>query len=90
VDTQSFLRIREIRDGFFHQVKEKPIQHEHYCYGHETVRQKGNTGYGHHATHDQLESHEGRALPTGTTGWCIEGRGIVLDSVPDAKPQEAQ
>ena len=58
-----YLRIREIRDNFFHQVKEKPIQHEHFCYEHEAQMQKGNTGYGHKV--------EG--------GWCIEDRGIIMD-----------
>lgn len=60
----NYLRIREIRDAFYHQLQQKPIQHEHYCYEHETLRQKGNTGYGHRVDN----------------GWCIEGQGVVLDS----------
>lgn len=58
-----YLRIREIRDAFFHQVKEKPIQPEHYCYEHSAQMNKGNTGYGH-----KVED-----------GWCIENAGIVMD-----------
>ena len=84
-----YLRIREIRDGFFHHVTEHSIMPQHWCYTHDVAMNKGNTGYGHRATHDQLERHEGHALSDGVTGWCIEGKSVVLDPAPDTETQEA-
>ncbi len=48
IDVPNYLRIREIRDSLYHQVKEKLIQPQHWCYTHETARKASPAGtYAH-------------------------------------------
>ena len=50
----NYQAIREIRDAFFHQVKEKPIMSEHYCYDHEEPRREDSKQRWFHNTGDNF------------------------------------
>ena len=67
-----YLRIREIRDGFFHNVKEHSIMPQHHCYPHDVGRNRDN----HDRWYHKVGEH-----------WCVEGAG-VLDSDGNPVEQE--
>lgn len=54
-----YLRIRKIRDAFFHLVKEVPIAPEHWCYEHQAARRATKSGSYVHQLGDQWCSEDG-------------------------------
>ncbi len=73
--------IRECRDCMYHYVNQVEVMPKYFCYEHNVARNQGTTGYGHPATHDQLEQamDPPQALPEGVTGSCIWEEGIIMD-----------
>jgi len=61
-EAPNYSLIREIRDGLYHQVKQQPIQPEHYCYEDEAPRQPTKAGTWVHPFGDGLFCSETRGL----------------------------